>query len=45
MAGDGEAASEMGDAQVSIGPCGDTTRDQYARTEIGDTQMKGLSRA
>ena len=42
---DRAAASEIGDTQVSRGPGGDKTQDWYAGTELGDSQVGGLSRA
>ena len=41
MVGDGAAALETSDAQVSGGPHGETTRDRYAGTETGDAQVGG----
>ena len=35
MTGDRAEAPETGDAQVSRGPCGDTTWENYSRTEKG----------
>ena len=35
------SALETGDAQVSGGPRGETTRDWYAGTETGDAQVGG----
>ena len=40
-AGDGAAASETGNTQVSGGPYGGTTHDQYTRNEMGDVQVGG----
>ena len=41
MEGDGLAASETDDVQVSVEPCGETTRDWYVETETGDAQVGG----
>ena len=41
MSGDGSKALDIGNAQVSGGPRGDTTQDRYAGTETGDAQVGG----
>ena len=43
MTGDGAAALETGDAQVSREPRGETTWDWYDGTDTGDAQVGGLS--
>ena len=41
MAGDRAAALETDGAQVNGGTCGETTRNYYDGTEMGDSQVGG----
>ena len=41
MEGDRAAELEMGNTQISRGPCGDMTRERYVWKETGETHVGG----